>query len=170
MWSPNWFPGWCVIRRLFFLFMMALLAQAAAAQTACRVGSGAFPFGTYDTVTVAPTDSAFNILVNCTRNGGPQSVTLNLAAGPGQYSSTPSGRRMSHTGGSGSFLAYGLFTDGSRLTPLGSTQGVDTLSQTLSIANKDIVAVTFTVYGRIPAEQNVYAGSYADSVQVTITP
>jgi spore coat protein U-like protein len=154
---------------LFFLFL-ALAAQVSFAQTVCRVATGAFPFGVYDTITVVPNDSAFNIIVNCTRDGGSQTVTLNLAAGPGQYSSTPSARRMSHTGGSGSFLAYGLFTDGSRITPLGTTQGVNTLSQSLSIANKDTAQATFTVYGRIPAEQNVYAGSYSDSVQVTITP
>jgi spore coat protein U-like protein len=159
-----------VIRKIGVFVVVSLAAQAAFAQTACRVASGAFPFGTYDTVTVAPNDSAFNIIVNCTRDGGPQSVTLNLAAGPGQYSATPSGRRMAHTGGSGSFLSYGLFTDGSRITPLGTTQGVNTLSQTLSIPNKDTAQTTFTVYGRIAAEQNVYAGSYSDSVQVTITP
>jgi spore coat protein U-like protein len=44
------------------------------------------------------------------------------------------------------------------------------LINTGNIGNGASVNVTFTVFGRIPALQNVNAGAYSDSVQMTVSP
>jgi spore coat protein U-like protein len=70
----------------------------------------------------------------------------------------------------GEFLAYGLYTDAGRSTVWGFSSGVNTMSQSLSIPNKDTRSITFIIYGRIPALQVAAVGSYSDLVQVTVTP
>jgi spore coat protein U-like protein len=157
-----------VNRRLAAALLLA--SCGAAAQTVCKISAGAFPFGTYDTLLATATTSLFNILVRCDRDGGPSNVTVTLAVGPGSHASTPDARRMQHGTVAGNYLSYGLFTDGAYLTPVGTSQGVNTLSQRLTIPNRSSVTATFTLYGRIPAGQNVRAGSYSDSVQVTVAP
>ena len=40
----------------------------------------------------------------------------------------------------------------------------------LNIPNAGSKAGTITIYGRVPALQNVPAGAYSDSVQMTVSP
>jgi spore coat protein U-like protein len=62
-------------------------------------------------------------------------------------------------------LNYNLFTDAARSAVWGDgTQGTSTLSSKVQ-RNKPWVA---TVYGRIPAGQNVPVGLYSDTLTVTI--
>jgi len=158
------------VTRVLALLLLLLAGCGASAQTVCKITAGSFPFGTYDTLVATPTTTLFNILVRCDRNGGPGTVAVNLAVGPGSHGSTPDARRMQHTTVPGNYLNYGLFTDGSYLTPVGTSPGANTLAQTLTIPNKSSATATFTLYGRIPQAQNVRAGSYSDSVQVTVAP
>ena len=61
-------------------------------------------------------------------------------------------------------LTYELYTDSGRSTVWGSGAGA---GQTIATApNKN--PRTFTVYGRVPAGQDVGAASYADTVVATI--
>lgn len=143
---------------------------AAAQSTVCKITSSGFAFGSYDPYLASPTDTIFSVLVGCSRTGSPQNITVNLGVGPGSYSATPAGRRMLHTGGSGAYLPYGLYRDASRVSPVGTTQTVDTLTQSLSVPNNGSAQATFTIYGRIPAQMDVPAGSYSDNVQVTVSP
>ena len=50
------------------------------------------------------------------------------------------------------------------------TSGVDTGSISLTVPNNGSSNGTLVIYGRIPALQNVPAGTYGDSVQITVTP
>lgn len=148
---------------------LVLAAQTGMAATTCRFVSGAgVAFGPYDTLSGAAVDTTLNLSVSCTRNGGPQNVTLTVSLGLGRNGTSVSARRMA--GGSGDLLSYGLFRDVSRSSPWGFTPGIDTVSQTLSVPNNGSASTTFNVFGRIPALQDVSAGSYGDLVQVTVTP
>jgi spore coat protein U-like protein len=108
-----------------------------------------------------------NLTVTCDRNGGAQDVTLLVRLGAG-LNGTTSTRRMARAGSPPDYLAYGLYRDVNRTSTWGATDDVDILSQTLSIPNRDSRSAEFTVYARVPAGQDVAAGSYSDNVQITI--
>jgi spore coat protein U-like protein len=153
---------------------IALLGACAAhADITCYiVSTSGIAFGVYDPLSPMPTDTLTNIRVSCERNGGPQNVIMTMRLGPGTNGSTASDRRLRQLGGGTDYLAYGLYRDVSRSAVWGANENVDTVSQTVSITvpNKGTQAGTFTIYGRIPALQDVSAGSYADSVDITLTP
>jgi spore coat protein U-like protein len=143
--------------------------QACLAATTCSfVSGGGVAFGPYDTLSAAPTDSALDLRVSCSRSGGPQNVSVTVSLGIGSYGTSVSNRRMA--GGGGDFLSYGLFRDVSRSGAWGFTPGIDTVSQTISVPNKGSATATFTVYGRIPSQQDVSQGGYSDTIQVTLSP
>ena len=50
----------------------------------------------------------------------------------------------------------------------GTTDNVNTVSTNLSIPNNSTASATFIIYGRIPAGQDVSAGTYRDTVGVTL--
>ncbi|HEX4737450.1 MAG TPA: spore coat protein U domain-containing protein [Allosphingosinicella sp.] len=67
--------------------------------------------------------------------------------------------------GPGTFsLSYSLFSDAARANNWGNTVGVDTVSGTGT--GGDQLA---TVYGQIPATQNVGGGGYQDTITATVT-
>ncbi|WP_158636483.1 Csu type fimbrial protein [Luteimonas marina] len=71
-------------------------------------------------------------------------------------------RRM--TDGSGRYIHYELYRDGARSQRWGNTPGTDSSDGTGSGTSQ-----TATVYGRVPAQAVSAAGSYADTVTVTLT-
>ena len=75
---------------------------------------------------------------------------------------------MARAGSPVDYLSYGLYRDVNRSATWGSTDNVDTVSQILEIPNRESRAADFTIYGRVPAGQDVSAGTYSDSVQITI--
>lgn len=150
--------------------LLALWAGLAWSATDCRLATGAaMAFGPYDVLSPSPTDSAATVVVRCTRAGGPQFVTVDMALGQGANGTSVNARRMLHGGGT-STLNYGLFRDPGRTAVWGFSSGINTVQQTVAIPNFATVTTTFTIYGRMPAQQDVPAGSYADSVQLTVSP
>lgn len=145
--------------------------QAAWGATTCRIlGGGNVNFGPYDTLSSVPTDTAGVMQVRCNRVGGPRSVTLTVTLSTGTNGTAVNNRRMRQVGGTGDLLDYGLFRDVGRSSVWGFTPGVDAVSQVLVVPNFGSALATFTIYARIPALQNVSPGTYADSVQITLTP
>mgnify|MGYP000971199406 CR=1 FL=1 len=159
------------MNRLLATLACLLAASSASAVTTCTFQSGGSAvFPPYDALSPAPVDTALNLSVVCSRQGGPQFVTVTVSLGPGQYGTSATTRRMQQAGGTGDLLTYGLFQDPGRSSPWGYSPGIDTLSVVLAVPNKSSAQTTFTVYGRIPPMQDVSAGTYMDSVQVTLTP
>jgi spore coat protein U-like protein len=112
-------------------------------------------FGNYDVFATAATTTTGKVRVNCVSGAN---YTISLSAGAGTFAS----RVMT---GSGSRLDYNLFTDTQHLTVWGDgTSGSVTVSGTGTGSN-----TTYTVYGLIPAQQNVTAGNYSDTITVTVT-
>ena len=152
------------------LLAAALAAPAmCSAATVCRlVSGGSLAFGPYNFFDAAPKDSLVNVTVSCERNGGPQNVSAILRLDQGMNSNSVSARRMAHTGGLGDYLAYGLYRDVGRTAVWGNSDRVDTVNANLNVPNRGTASATFTIYGRIPARQDVGAGSYSDAVQLTL--
>lgn len=140
--------------RLGFATLLAASAAAAPVSAAtCNVSPQGVSFGGYDTLSSSALDGVGNIAVSCDASA---SFTVSLSAGNGTYS----GRAMSS---GAEALSYNLYTDASRLIVWGDGSGsTGTVSTTAAAAE-------IPVYGRIPARQNVPAGSYADTIVVTVT-
>ena len=138
----------------------------ASVANSCVVTSATdIAFGAYDPASANNTtalDGAGSVTVRCTR-GSNAAIALNegLAAAGGSACTTPL-RQMSD--GGTNRLRYDLYSDSGRTTPWGCSTTNDVDQAFTSLA-----PVTFQTYGRIPAGQDVPAGSYADTVTVTVT-
>lgn len=162
--------AWSAARTVLLAAAALALAPTARAAAVCGVtSSDGAAFGAYDVLSPTPTDTLALVRVRCESvDPGNPNISLTLAIGPGNTGSV-NGRRMRQAGGTDT-LGYGLFRDTGRSAVWGYTHGVDTLTQTVKVQNNRTAEATFTVYGRMPAQQDVAPGTYTDSVQVTLTP
>lgn len=156
--------------RLCALLLGFSLAGAQAATMCQFTSGGALDFGTYNVLSAAPNDSLLNVVVTCNRDGGPANVSVTLGIGPGAHGSGVGLRRMRGTGPIPSLLDYGLYRDSGRSAVWGFSNGIDVMTQTVTVPNKGSASIVFTVYGRIAPQQDVAVGPYGDSVQLTLTP
>lgn len=148
-------------RAAILLALLALSARAGAAS--CSVSAQALAFGSYDPLFLLPTDSNGQVTVDCT-SLLPELVTYTLSlstGGSGQYAE----RRMSS--GSGP-LPYNLYADVTRLSVWGDGTGGTVQVQNAATVTLLGYSSDHTVYGRIPALQNVAPGAYADTIVVTL--
>lgn len=114
-------------------------------------------FGTAQLLT-ANTDNQTSFAVTCT-NGLPYTMGLSAGAQPSSPGVTTT-RRMT---GAGQFVSYDLFQDSGRTTHWGNA-GAD-----LKSANGTGAAQPYDVFGRVPAQTTPAAGSYLDTVRLTVT-
>jgi spore coat protein U-like protein len=104
------------------------------------------------------TTGAIAITVNCTSG-----VTFNIALNAGSTSGgTITNRRVKASNGSTVF--YQLFSNSGRTNNWGQTVGTDTVAGTGTGSNQN-----FTVYPSMAATQWGVAGSYSDTMTVTVT-
>ena len=123
----------------------------------CIIDATDLDFGDYDPVGGA-LDGQSQISVTCLKTTQ-WNVGLNAGTAAGATVTT---RKMT---GPGAFLLdYALFSDAARTTNWGETVGTDTVSGTGTGATQIV-----TVYGRIPASQNVGVGGYVDTITATVT-
>ena len=168
--SPLRLIGWA----LGLLFATTTGFANAATQTAnldvsatvsanCSITTAAVAFGTYDPVITNATtalDSTGTITTTCT-NGA--SVTILLGQGSnantGSTDAAPERRMLSGA----NYLNYQLYSDTSRTVVWGN----DTTTDVAETGTGS--AVNTTVYGSVPAGQNVPAGTYSDTVVATVS-
>lgn len=155
--------------RIVAFLLLLLPALASAQQALCSITSNpGMGFGLYDDSSASDTNSASTITVNCLRNGGPPNPDVTLTLGPSANSGLITTRQMKS---GANVMNYNLYRDSGRSQVWGQTPGVDAMTITVTgIPNNGSKNATFTVYGRIPAQQNVGVGGYSDSVQMTISP
>lgn len=125
----------------------------------CSITTTPVAFGVYDPVVAnatTPLDATGAVIVTCTKGAGTR-IDLNNG-----NNSSGGNRRMA--AGGGDFLTYQLYQDTSRTTVWGSGGSA---GQTIAGAPSKAPR-TFTVFGRVPAAQDVPAGSYTDTVVATI--
>jgi spore coat protein U-like protein len=128
----------------------------------CTITANALNLGNYDPVganAAAPATASTTLSVSCT-NGAAANVTLGQGdnAGGGSTDADPTRRLSDGT----NFLNYGLFTDVGLADEWGNTVATGIPYTGTGSAG------SLTVYGSIPAAQNVPAGTYTDTVVATI--
>jgi spore coat protein U-like protein len=121
----------------------------------CSISASNLNFGTYQGAVI---DATSAITVNCTALA-PFNIGLNAGNGNG---ATVTLRKM--TGPRAATLNYTLYRDSAHSLIWGNTVGTNTLS-----ASGTGSAVQYPVYGRIPAGTVPAAGSYTDTITVTLT-
>lgn len=143
-----------------------LLVSASVTAT-CTIATTPVAFGTYDPTSVTALNGTGAVTVLCT-NGTPGYITLGQGANPDGASTDAIPLRQMAGGAAGAGrLAYLLYSEGTRTDVWGNTG-------TTGLAHSgDGTSTALTVYGTIPAAQNVIAGSggtaYADTVVATVT-
>lgn len=133
-----------------------VLVSASVGQI-CVVAATPLAFGVYDPTTVIPKDGQSTISVTCTMG---VTYTIGLSAGTGSGATT-SVRKMTY--GSNT-LNYSLYQSATYSSLWGNAIGTDTVAGTGTG-----LVVNHTVYGRIPAQQLIPLGAYADTVSVVVT-
>lgn len=110
-------------------------------------------FGSYSTTDTSPTDSVGTVNITCDKN--PNGVAK-FSAGSGTFAQ----RRMTN---GANILNYNLYTT-SAMTQVWGDGSAGTGTVQFKTTNNAL-----SVYGRIPAQQNVVPGLYSDSLVVTIS-
>lgn len=144
--------------------------SSALAAAICSVSAATLDFGNYDVLNLSPTDSTTSIQVTCERNPPPGTevvtYTLSLSTGTGSYAA----RTMIRGAES---LNYNLYADATRSSAAvwgNGTAGTVTVGNTLPPLNGQnrTRTATHTIYGRIPAQQDVTVGTYSANVILTM--
>ena len=153
------------LRGLLALSLL-LAAPLAGAAVSCSVNLVGVAFGIYNPLSTTPTTSAGSITVSCTNtNGG--STTVNITA---TYSTGASGTYASRTMRNGTqVLDYNLYFDAAYTQVRGDGTGGTTAGQaTLTLGRNQTGTASGTIYGRVPAGQDVGPGAYSDTIVVTV--
>lgn len=133
------------------------LVTATVANT-CAVTATNLAFGAYDP-NVGDLDGTSIITATCTSG---TNYDIGLDTGGNAANATTTTRAMGD--GGANYLDYELYSDSGRTVVWGDTIGTNTVNQTSAGG-----AETHTVYGQVPGSQFVPAGSYSDTINVTIT-
>ena len=145
------------------LYLPSAFAICVGTNCACTVSTITTNFGNYSLFDASPNDTTGNVEVTCTADDS-LDVDYNIELNGGDaLSFNP--RKMSNGGNT---LDYNLYTNSGRSIVWGDGTGATvkvndsyTLAQTNEVRN-------YTVYGRIPAFQNVPVGTYNDTITVTV--
>jgi spore coat protein U-like protein len=167
------------MKTLYALLLLAVLACPArvhAAAPACTVSTNGLAFGSYDPTSAAPLNTSGSISFNCTYTGTGFTATLTIGAGnSGNYNARTltSGTQTlpyniyvnaadteifgggTGTGSSGTWYYYLCYAGGGVTCANGSGQSGATYIAPM--------------YGQILAGQDVKAGTYTDTILVTLT-
>lgn len=142
-----------------------LLGEAAASCTISAVGPA---FGVYSPANTSPTLANGSVTATCTWTGG-GSTTVNVVAsyGTGNSGSYPNRWMLSGT----NRLNYNLYFESTFQTVRGNgTAGTQAGTATLTVSNSNRTdTVSATLFGRIPAQQDVVPGNYTDTIVITMT-
>ncbi|HKE49708.1 MAG TPA: spore coat U domain-containing protein [Rhodanobacteraceae bacterium] len=127
---------------------------SATVSSQCSVSASTLDFGTVG-VLLANTDGTSTLTVQCA-NG----VAYQVGLDNGQHA-TGTTRRMQGPGG---LVTYELYRNTTRTQRWGNTLNSDTVAGNGSGSNQSL-----TVYGRVPTQTTPSAGTYNDTITVTVT-
>ena len=151
-------------KHLVSLAGLALAALLASPRPALAIGVCSFAstvgvnFGAYDEFNPTPTDSTGSLTYTCISVLATITIDLSRGDGPTYFP------RQMHTGPH--TLSYNLYLDAARVAVWGDGTGGS--SHYGPVVPPLVSPVTVTVYGRIPAGQNVSVGAYTDTITATI--
>lgn len=154
------------------LVLLGLTMQPVPLEAAnCTVSSVGVNFGSYDPLAGAPDDSTGQVSITCTMvgNGKPETVAYSIELGAGNAGAYSPRRLLSGVDA----LLYNLFRDAGRSQVWGNG-----LSSTFTVGDSVTVGPgvgngtrsrSHTIYGRVPARQDVAPGSYSDTIVITLS-
>lgn len=131
---------------------------AGRAEAACTISTTAVSFGPYNVFNASATTSTGTVTYRC--GNADHNITITISTGS---SGTFANRTMKK--GSEN-LTYNLFRDAAFTTVWGDGSG--TTGQYSNGNPPNNTDVPLTLYGRVPALQDVSAGSYSDTVIATV--
>lgn len=140
--------------------MIAMLAAPAIAEAQlglnCSISTTPVAFGDYNVLAASPKTTTGTVTYQCTLG---VNIIVTLSRGSSSFFDP---RTMKN---GAEVLNYNLYREATFQTIWGDGTGG---SQTYTALATLLVPVTVTVHARLPAGQNVTAGSYSDSVVATI--
>ncbi len=142
----------------------ANLSVGASVANNCIITTTAAAFGAYDPIVTnqtTPLDSSNGkVTIACAKG-----TTATIGFGVGLNAASATGTSRALIDGTGThFLNYELYDEPSHTTVWTDTSG----GLLASVPAPSRAPRDFTVYGRVPAGQNVPAGTYSDTVLVTV--
>jgi spore coat protein U-like protein len=144
---------------------------AGGGPPSCSVSTPGLNFGSYDVFAAGATNGNGTLSVTCTINPPPKNATVNYTISLSTGSSNSFVQRQMKSGANA--FGYNLYTTNAYSIVWGDTTGsTQTISGTMQLNDKTNPSQTntHTVYGRIPALQDVaVASDYQDNVTVTVT-
>lgn len=143
--------------RWISLLMMSAAVCLAGEAVACSVSATPVSFGSYEPSQSFPSDAEGTITVSC-----PSSSAYVIRLDPGSAGVFSPSRTMIGAGG-GDSLDYNLYRNSSRTEAWG-----DGTNNTYEVSGSTAGEATHTIYGRIFKGQNISAGSYADTLTITV--
>jgi spore coat protein U-like protein len=143
------------------LALFALLLAPSRSDAACTISTSGLVFGPYNVFNVSAVSSTGSVTYRCGLFEAIfGTITVTLSTGQsGTYSPRTMRKGVEP-------LSYNLYLDAAATSIWGNgSGGTQMYSRTRPPYNTD---VALTVYGRLPAGQDVTAGTYTDTVSVTI--
>ncbi|HEU0071255.1 MAG TPA: spore coat U domain-containing protein [Alphaproteobacteria bacterium] len=154
-----------IILALAAWLLGALPRPAEAALGTCTVSATAVAFGVYDPIAAAANDSTGTVTVSCSLVSGISllvAYSIGLSTGVGSYTT----RQMSYLT---DYMSYNLYTSGARNIVWGDGSGSTQMIYDGYLLGLGGATTNYTVFGHIPARQNVRGGGYQDNIVVTVT-
>jgi len=160
-----------VKRSAVAVLVTSALANSAHAILGCTASASSVVFGAYNPLNAGPLDSTGIVSVTCTLT--PQSnaakVNYSIALSTGASGSMLMRQMQSPP----NQLGYNLYTTSAYAQIWGDgTGGSSVVSGSMKLgasASEWTITNMHTMYGRIPAAQDVQPGNYADTIVVTVT-
>jgi spore coat protein U-like protein len=139
----------------WLLSTTSVFAQLAPS---CTISVTSVAFGSYNVFTTTPADSTCTITYRC--NSAAANISIALSDGSSSTSSPRTMRKGAEV------LNYNLYQNAARTNIWGDGTGGTLIYTQGNPPNNQNVSVT--VYGRIPAQQDVSSGNYTDTVSAVI--
>ena len=149
---------------------LCLTATSAVATPSCSVSTPGLNFGSYDVFAAGVTNGNATLTVTCDLNPPPGNADISYTISLSTGSSNSFVQRQMKSGAN--TFGYNLYTTNAYSVVWGDGTGsTAAVSGTMRLKNTNPSQTnTHTVYGRIPALQDVaVASNYQDNVTVTVT-
>ena len=135
------------------------LGLAAPAEAACTISTSPLSFGFYNVFSPTPLDSTGSVTFRCGNRDHDITISLDRGGAP-----TFNPRRMLK---GAEALEYNLYLNAARTTIWGDgTGGTQAFFENNPQPNNQDIVIP--IYGRVPAGQDVSAGTYSNTITATI--
>lgn len=135
-----------------------IVSRPVVLQANCTIAATPVIFGVYDVFAPGALNSTGNVTYRCSLLT--VAISIELSAGSSGAFATRTMRSGTQT------LAYNLYRNAAATAIWGNgSPGTQRYEAALPPLNTDVV---LTVYGRVPPRQSVSAGTYSDTIVVTI--